>query len=341
MDDDTAVEHIEIDDTEVSHEQMLPKALVHKDGFDDVFLTSFTARTETESVLGAELPRSHDFYCELPVSNPVHDLAVLIEVCRQACFVVAHEQFDVPLGGDQDAKFLMRALSAEFGDTSPFDTDEPVDVVVHCQVEEAVERAGKVSALVWAFTLQVGDVVVGRARMAQALMPRSLWGALRNRLREGRGLPAKMEAADPPKPSRLDPAAVGRQNPDNVVLTAVGETDDGYRATLRADLRHPVMFDHPADYIFAMVQLEAARQLSLVVASDRLGVPATELEMHGVAAEYHAVAEYDLHTELRATVGDDEAADDRHLRITIETIQQGRTVSSFDLSVRPLAMAQL
>lgn len=339
--DETGVHHIEVDDTEVSYDQILPKALVHKDGFDDVFLTSFTARTDTESVLGAELPRSHDFYCELPVSNPVHDLAVLIEVCRQACFVVAHEQFDVPLGGKQDAKFLMRELSARFGDTGPFDTDEPVDVVVHCQVADTTERAGKVSGLVWAFTMQVGDVVVGQARMAQSLMPRSIWGELRNRLREGRGLPSKMEDVDPPKPSRLDPAAVGRQNPDNVVLTAVGETDDGlYRATLRADLRHPVMFDHPADYIFAMVQLEAARQLALVVGSDRLGVPATDLEMHAVAAEYHAVAEYDLHTELRATVPDGAAEDDRHLRITIETIQQDRTVSSFDLSVRPLAVSQ-
>jgi hypothetical protein len=330
------VDDVDVSELEVNHDQILPKALVHKDGFDDVFLTSFAARNETESVLGAELPRSHDFYCELPVSNPVQDLAVLIEVCRQACFVVAHEQFDVPLGGAEDAKFLMRELCAEFGDTTPFETDEPVDVVVHCEVEEAIERAGQVSGLVWAFTLRVDDAVVGRARMAQSLMPRSMWSELRNRLRSGRGLPEKMKDVDPPNPSRLDPAAVGRQNPDNVVLTAVGETDDGYRAVLRGDLRHPVMFDHPADYIFAMVQLEAARQLSLVAASERLGVPATDLEMHAVSAEYKAVAEFDLETELRATFSDLEDTGDRQL-LRIETRQQGRTVSVFELSVRPAA----
>lgn len=324
-----------MDDTDVSHDQVLPKALVHKDGFDDVFLTSFAARGETESVLGAELPRSHDFYCELPLSNPAQDLAVLIEVCRQACFVVAHEQFDVPLGGAEDAKFLMRKLSAEFGNISPFDTDEPVDVVVHCEVEDTTERAGQVSGLVWAFTVRVGDVVVGRARMAQVLMPRNMWSGLRNRLRTGRGLPAKMGAVDPPAPSRLDPEDVGRQNPDNVVLTDVSETDGGFRATLRGDLRHPVMFDHPADYIFAMVQLEAARQLSLVAAAQRLDVPATGLEMYAVAAEYIAVAEFDLTTELRATFPDRNPEGDQHLRVDVEALQQDRRVSAFELSVRP------
>src|SRR5438105_2025997 len=187
-----------MEDKDVSHLQILPKALVHKDGFDDIFLTSFAIRGPRESVLGATLPRSHGFYCELPVSRRMPDLATLIEICRQACFVVAHEQFDVPLGGPTDAKFLMKELSGEFVDTSPF------------------------------------------------------------------------------------------------------ETDGGYRATVRGDLRHPVMFDHPADYIFAMVQLEASRQLALFAAARRLGLPATDLEMCGVTAEYLAVAEFDLPTVLSA-----------------------------------------
>lgn len=325
-----------MEDKDVSHGQILPKALVHKDGFDDVFLTSFAVRGPRESVLGATLPRSHGFYCEFPVANRMPDLATLIEICRQACFVVAHEQFDVPLGGPGDAKFLMRELSGEFVDTSPFDTEEPVNVAVDCEVEHVARRSGQVSAMVWAFTVRVGEVVVGRARMAQTLMSRTVWGQMRGRLREERGVPARMAAVSPPGPSELAPAEVGRLNPDNVLLDAVRETDGGYAAMVRADLSHPVMFDHPADYIFAMVQLEASRQLALAAASRRLDLPATRLEMSAVTAEYQAVAEFDLPTTLHARVSAPDA-DEPHLRFDIEATQQGRRVSTFSLAVRPAA----
>jgi len=325
-----------VEDKDVSHVQILPKALVHKDGFDDVFLTSFAVRGPRESVLGATLPRSHGFYCEFPVSNRAPDLATLIEICRQACFVVAHEQFDVPLGGAADAKFLMRELAGEFVDTSPFDTDEPVNVAVDCEVEHVARRAGQISALVWVFTVRVGEVVVGRARMAQTLMSRTVWGLMRSRLRNERGLPTRMAEVRPPGPSELAPAEVGRLNPDNVLLTAVSEAGGGYEAMVRADLSHPVMFDHPADYIFAMVQLEASRQLALVAASRRLDLPATRLEMCGVTAEYLAVAEFDLPTTLQARFSVPDA-DEPHLRLDIDATQQGRRVSTFGLSVRPAA----
>lgn len=323
-----------MEDKDVSHLQILPKALVHKDGFDDVFLTSFAIRGDRESVLGATLPRSHGFYCELPVTDRTPDLATLVEICRQACFVVAHEQFDVPLGGPADAKFLMRELSGEFVDVTPFDTDEPVNVAVDCVVEDVARRAGQVSALVWAFTVRAGDVVVARARMAQTLMSRAVWGTMRARLRTERGLPVKMGEVPPPEPSDVAPADVGRANQDNVVIAEVTEADDGYRAMVRADLRHPVMFDHPADYIFAMVQLEAVRQLCLSAASRGLGLPATTLEMSEVAAEYRAVAEFDLPTVLHARVSATEPGEEKVVRFDVDATQQGRQVSIFRLSVR-------
>jgi hypothetical protein len=324
-----------VDDEDVSHAQILPRRLVHKDGFDDVFLTSFAARGQRESVLGAALPRSHGFYCERSVGNRVSDLALLIEICRQACFVVAHEQFAVPLGGADDAKFLMRELSGEFVDSAPLDTHEPVNVVVHCEIEHIARRARTISGLVWAFEVRVGGVVVGRARMAQTLMSRTVWAQLRSRLRADRGLPTPMAEVRPPGPSTLAPAEVGRFNPDNVVLTDLSEADSGYRARMRADLRHPVLFDHPADYIFAMVQLEASRQLSLVAAARRLGLPATRLEMWAVAAQYLSVAEFDLPTVLYAKFAAPPVADQFDLRLDIDAFQQGRRVSTFRLSVRP------
>jgi hypothetical protein len=317
--------------TDVSYDHVLSKKLVHKDGFDDVFLTSFAIRGERESVLGATLPRAHGFYCEPPSGNRRPDLATLVEICRQACFVVAHEQFDVPLGGAADAKFLMKELSGEFVDTTPFKVDEPVDVVVDCAVEQVSRRSGQVSGLVWAFTVRVGAVVVGRARMQQTLMSRAMWGQMRGRLRTGRGLPVKMGEVSPPGPSDLAPADVARLNPDNILVTGVRETEDGYQATIRADLRNPVMFDHPADYIFAMVQMEAVRQLSLVAASRHLDVPAVKLQMSAVHARYLAVADYDLTATLHLRF----VPDDSVVRVEVDVTQQGRKVSAFEVKVRP------
>ncbi|MGH3879821.1 MAG: AfsA-related hotdog domain-containing protein [Actinophytocola sp.] len=317
----------------VTHDRILPKKLVHKDGFDDVFLTSFASLGERESVLGATLPRSHGFYCEFPVTDRAPDLALLVEICRQACFVVAHNQFDVPLGGPNDAKFLMKAMSGEFVDTTPFETDEPVNIAVACTIEEVSRRRGEVSGLVWAFTVRVGDVVVARARMAQTMMSRTIWGQLRGRLRTERGLPVKMAPVEPPRPSTLTATEVGRLNPANVVLGEVFAVDGEYVAKMRVDLRHPVMFDHPADYVFAMVQLEASRQLALVAASRALGVPATELAMWSVDSEFVAVAEFDLATRLRATVR--AARTEQGLVVVdVENTQQQRKVSALRVAVR-------
>ena len=76
-------------------------------------------------------------------------------------------------------RFLMKAMSGGFVDTTPFETDEPVNVAVSCTIEQVTRRRGAISGLVWAFTVRVGDAVVATARMGQALMSRDAadaWG---------------------------------------------------------------------------------------------------------------------------------------------------------------------
>lgn len=85
---------------ELSNDKIVSKKLVHKWSLDQVFITDFEQTSTTEMILSAELPRSHGFYCEFPTQERVPDLALLIEVCRQACFVVAHKQLDVALDGN-------------------------------------------------------------------------------------------------------------------------------------------------------------------------------------------------------------------------------------------------
>ncbi|MDG4810867.1 AfsA-related hotdog domain-containing protein [Micromonospora sp. WMMD1120] len=321
---------------DIGYAQTLPRKLVHKWGFDQVFLTSYASTGENETVLGASLPRSHGFYCEFPTEDRTPDLALLIEVCRQACFVVAHTQFGVPVDGN-NFQFLLKELSGEFVDTTVFRQGPPTELTVRCRIERIWRRGDVPSGLVWAFTVRVGDVVVATSRMRQTWIDRPTWRTMRVALRAGRGLPEQTVISIPP-PSRLAPADVGRVNPANVVLEEVTEDGKDVVATVRADIRHPVLFDHPIDHLYAMVQMEACRQLSLLAGARRLGVPATDLEMCGVSAEFVSVAEFDLPTVVRARMAEPVTTEGRtRLSVELEITQGERLVSTFTLAVRPAA----
>lgn len=310
----------------VSHQRTLPKKLVHKWAIDEVFLTDYVARSATETTLGAVLPRAHGFYCEFPVQDRAPDLALLIEVCRQACFVVAHTQFDVALEGNT-YQFLFQELTAEVADPVALGQARPVELVVEGRVERTWRRGSTTSALTWVFALRTAEAHLADVRIKMTWIDRVKWREMRDSMRRGRGLPRKADVAVPAK-SRLAPEDVGRVNQENVVLDQVTERDGVLSARVLADIRHPVLFDHPIDHIYAMVQLEACRQLALFAESRRTGKQATELEMSSCTAVFVSVAEFDLPTELSATYLADGS-------VGIGLHQGEREVSRFTVSVKP------
>ena len=317
----------------VDYAQSLPRKLVHKWGLDQVFLTSSRATGEHETVLGAVLPRSHGFYCEFPIGDRAPDLALLIEVCRQACFVVAHTRYEVPVEGNV-YQFLLKELSGEYVDTRPLEhRDQPIQLEVRCTVERVWRRGSVPSGLIWAYTLHAGDTLVARARMRQTWIDRTTWREMRVALRTGRGLPPQT-VVPVVAPSKLTPAEVGRINPANVVLEQASRVEGGYAATIRADIRHPVLFDHPIDHIYAMVQLEACRQLSLFAYAGEFGVAASDVQLCAASASFLSVAEFDMPTVLHAVCGEPvDTGQGTELPLRIEIRQKDRLVSEFAVTV--------
>ncbi|MEV8057742.1 AfsA-related hotdog domain-containing protein [Streptomyces antimycoticus] len=318
----------------VGHRQTIARELVHKWSIDEVFITDFEPISDDRMALGTQLPRAHGFYCEYPLQNRQPDLALLVEVCRQACFVVAHEQFGVPVEGN-NYQFLFQELDAELVSERTLDTTRPVNAVVTSTVERVWKRGNVFSGLLWRFVVQADEEELAVIRIRMTWIERTKWREMRLLMRRSRSLPLDLKMPDPPTTS-LTPQEVGRVNPENIVLAGLSYGDEVSTATVRADIAHPVLFDHPIDHIYGMVQLEAARQLAVATLSMRTGTPASAITMTACATSFTSVAEFDLPTELRARIGTTDDPGKEHLGtpLTIEVSQQGRVVSRFDLRAR-------
>ena len=71
-------------------------------------------------------------------------------------------------------------------------------------------------------------------------------------------------------PDPVRPQLVGRTRDIDVVIAPTA-MDGAWR--LRADRRHPVMFEHTVDHVPGMVAMEAARQAALVVVGQPCALP--------------------------------------------------------------------
>ncbi len=323
---------------QLNYDQILPKALVHKWSIDQVLLTDVAQVSATQMLLGGQVPRSHGLYCEHHLAgNRNPDIAALVEMCRQGCFVVAHRGFDVPLVGNR-FQFLFQELDAELSlpparASGQAEVLRPVNLRLACDIERQWRRGTELSGLAWVFRLHTedGSRDVGRVRIRQMWIDREQWRQMRAMMRRDRGLPEEARIAVPP-PSEMDPATVGKVNPSNVLLARAWPTREGFEAVARVDIHHPVFFDHSIDHIYAMVQTEAARQLALHAVASKQGLPALQLEVCGCVARYESVGEFDVETRLVAQL--DTGNDAATSRVSIALMQDQRRISTFTIDVR-------
>ena len=320
-------------------EGTLSKALVHKVSIDQVLLTDYEAQPDKGTLLYAQLPRSHGFYCEHIVDARRFDLVALIEICRQACFVVAHTQFGVPLEGngyqflfqELDANLLMER-SAIFDDNY---AGQPVRLVVKSTIErEWKKRSGVTYGLLWFYALATTDgVEIAHIRIRQTWLERGKWREIRQIMKRERNIAPDM--AIPPAPrTELKPAEVARINPHNIVLHSLRLVDIGrYEAMARIDTRHPVLFDRATEHIYAMIQIEVSRQMALYAMARIFDVDAVELDVWKCKSTFETVGELQLPTKATANVRVDDR-DQLNATVFVTVSQQDRTISTFEIGVR-------
>jgi hypothetical protein len=101
----------------------------------------------------------------------------------------------------------------------------------------------------------------------------------------------------------------------------------------RIDTRHPVLFDRATEHIYAMIQIEICRQLSLYAASKALGFDAFELEVWKCNSDFLTVGELNVPAKAVAVVKADEYGQQR-VSVAVVISQQDREVSRFEVGVQ-------
>lgn len=314
------------------YERTLPLALVHKTSHDAVLLTDCIATSRIETVLGAQVPRWHPIYQERSIGRSGYDIAALVEICRQACFAIAHTQFELPIEGNR-FQFLFRELRAQLSKAAvatPHENGHPVRLAVYSKVLRETRTSGRTSGLDWRFDLKdPSGSRIATLEIRQSFVERAFWMRIRNEMRERHGAGLRSSIEIPPD-SELRPDAVGRVNAENLALQRIVNDGDLYKAEARIDPRHPALFDRAsADHIYAMTQLEAARQLAIYAASNAANVSAFRLVVSSCDASFVSIGELNVRTDAYACVSSKAA---EHI-VDVSLKQADRTISKFQFSL--------
>jgi hypothetical protein len=240
----------------VLFQQTLPRHLVHRAAVSEVFLTNLGVTRDGAFQVGAQWPRSHQFFG--PKSR-LHDPMLLTETIRQATLAIAHEFFKVPQG----THFVMHEISYEITEEGLRLGTSPADVVLAAVAHSIRKRGKSVSGMTIDFTCYRDGTRVGSGHVSWRCITAATYARVR-----GDHIDATVATGKQPAP--VAPHLVGRYQDCDVVL-APSAVDNLW--LVRVDTEHPVMFDHPVDHVPGMMAIEAARQAALLATGSSDGVP--------------------------------------------------------------------
>ncbi|MEU9188930.1 ScbA/BarX family gamma-butyrolactone biosynthesis protein [Streptomyces sp. NPDC048484] len=226
----------------------VPKELVHRAAVAEVLLTGWERLDDTLFAVAAQWPRSHSFFT--PVNGTHYDPLMVAETIRQVGSLIAHAEFDVPLGH----QFLMRDLEVAVHPQHLRVEGIPASLDIEITYTDVKQRRhGHAGAHYETVIRRAGHVVAVGSATYTCVTPE-----IYQRVRGRSGECGQLQLTAP-----VSPQSVGRMSPMDVVLSPLEEAADRWQ--LRVDARHPVLFDHPVDHVPGMVLIEAARQAATAV----------------------------------------------------------------------------
>jgi hypothetical protein len=305
---------------------VVPRQLVHKHAVGEVFVTACRPTADGAAAVAGELPRTHSYYSDLGGFPVRPDAMPLLELCRQACLVLAHRAHHVPFGW----QFILRTMSVEIFDVSAGIPGEqaygPLRVLLHCS-----ERQRWAAGREWEFQVSAADGgPFASAAVGVSWMPPDRWAKVRERARSRHRLRPEIGYLKPPRAS-VPATAVGRKSQRNVVITGLRHDAGLVRASMIVDLTNAGLFDHFSDHIPGMVQAEAARQLAIVAVTRSAGLPARRLRVGGLSLRFTRLGELDLPTGCIARP--EQATPVTQHPITVRIMQAGGDIAQASVSV--------
>lgn len=221
----------------------VPKELVHRAGIAEVLLTDWERNDGHHFTVTAQWPRLHGFFATL---EGYHDPLLIAETVRQTGLLLAHAEFGVPLGHH----FLMRDLAYDSRADRLHLAPTPATITLHITCTDIKHRGTHLAGLRF-------DALIHRDGQPAATATATLACVSPAVYRRLRATTTDHPTPPPPLTHPTPPHHVGRTTPTDVVLSP--HPQPGHWQ-LRADTRHPILFDHPVDHVPGMVLLEAARQ---------------------------------------------------------------------------------
>ncbi|MFE0583429.1 MULTISPECIES: ScbA/BarX family gamma-butyrolactone biosynthesis protein [unclassified Streptomyces] len=299
----------------------LPREYVHKSAHSEVLLTGWRSVAPDEYVITAQWPRAHSFYS--PDAGH-HDPLLLAESVRQAIPLLSHVAYDVPFGHRQ----IWDTFSYSANPAALVVGSRPADIVLHIRCSGIARRGRRLAGLTMHVTATRDGEFLGTAEAAFTNQPEAVY----QRLRGGNGDLAQVAARVIPLPPPMTPRRVCRDRFHDVVLSPTSST---HRAQLRADINHPILFDHPVDHAPGMLLLEAVRQAAYASAFPRRGV-LTDMEMR-----FFRYAELNSPCWIETTALPDRTAapDGRRLPVRVVARQNGEEVFTATATITAMAPA--
>ena len=279
-------------DVELSFDTTVSRALVHRASINEVFVTDVLGLGDGRFRVGLQLPRAHSVHTD--GGPPFHDVLLGCEAARQASALIAHRFF----GLTRSSAFIFESLHARVDDPEAFRIGRaPAQVALDLDTEQRFRR-GELAHQRMLISGTVDGVPCLTAEATAIYLPGPRYARLRDRARGA----ARDER--PPRPVALPPAAGGRHDPRNVVISEPVALDDGTRfeAAIVVDEGHPVYFDHPLDHIPALLILEAFRQTAVVATARTASVAPERLLLTGLQVRFTEFAELHQAATVVATV---------------------------------------
>jgi 2-oxo-3-(phosphooxy)propyl 3-oxoalkanoate synthase len=269
---------------------------------------------------------------------------LIAETIRQVGALLAHAKFDVPLGHH----FLMWDLSYTAVPGALDAGPTPTELTLRVSCHDLTMRGKQLSSLryraeVWHDATRIAVGSAGYNCTSPAVY---------RRIRGERPL-----TLSGPLPPPLDPAAVGRKDVRDVVLSdpaeaeladqaagrscqvtdlatraaiRCGATANGVRRRwlLRVDTTHPVFFDHPVDHVPGMMLIEAARQAAQALLGPE------PVQPFAVESTFERYAELNVPCWIEAELAGTDAAGNPMVSVTGQ--QNGEPLFSATVATHPL-----
>ncbi|MGX1546534.1 ScbA/BarX family gamma-butyrolactone biosynthesis protein [Streptomyces adustus] len=258
------------------------RELVHRAAVAETLLTDWKRTDPDRFQVSAQWPRAHELH--VSCDRTAYDPLLVVETVRQSGTLIAHTEYDVPLGH----QFVLDELRVETSARHLAVGVLPAEPILDIAFTDVRHRGTRMAAARYTAEVRCAGEQVAYADVGFTCLSTAVY----ERLRAGRT--SDPASARPPR-AGLPPEGVARVRPADVVLSP---TDGPDRWELRVDTAHPVFFDHPLDHVPGMLLLEAARQ-AVLWWSDRKREP---VSYH---ARFHRYAELDSPVWIALTCQDD------------------------------------